>query len=109
MAESLHCSLETITTLLIGYTLIQNKKLKKSKKREREREPARRPQKVMVTVGEGAGKNGRWRPWWPRDVHSADTERTLLSSNHKGALGRFQGSHLKTRWCGLELGGDGHQ
>ena len=28
MAESLHCSPETITTLLIGYTLIQNKKLK---------------------------------------------------------------------------------
>jgi len=24
MAESLHCSLETITTLLIGYTSIQN-------------------------------------------------------------------------------------
>ena len=24
MAESLHCSLETITTLLIGYTPIQN-------------------------------------------------------------------------------------
>ena len=24
MAESLHCSPETITTLLIGYTLIQN-------------------------------------------------------------------------------------
>ena len=28
-AESLCCSLETITTLLIGYTLIQNKKLKR--------------------------------------------------------------------------------
>ena len=26
MAESLQCSPETITTLLIGYTLIQNKK-----------------------------------------------------------------------------------
>ena len=38
MAESLHCSLETITTLLIGYTLIQNKKLKKNPKKERERE-----------------------------------------------------------------------
>ena len=30
-AESLHSSLETITTLLIGYTLIQNKKLFKPK------------------------------------------------------------------------------
>ena len=29
MAESLHCSRETITTLLIDYTPIQNKKLKK--------------------------------------------------------------------------------
>ena len=27
MAESLHCSPEAITTLLIGYTSIQNKKL----------------------------------------------------------------------------------
>ena len=31
-AESLHCSPETITTLLIGYTPMQNKKLKKKKK-----------------------------------------------------------------------------
>ena len=29
MAESLRCSPETITTLLIGYTPIQNKKVKK--------------------------------------------------------------------------------
>ena len=29
MAESLHCSPETITTWLIGYTPIQNKKFKK--------------------------------------------------------------------------------
>ena len=29
MAESLHCSLQTITTLLMDYTPIQNKKLKK--------------------------------------------------------------------------------
>ena len=29
MAESLHCSPETITTLLIGYTPIQNNKLNK--------------------------------------------------------------------------------
>ena len=28
MAKSLHCSPETITTLLIGYTPIQNKKFK---------------------------------------------------------------------------------
>ena len=37
MAESLHCSPETITTLLIGYTSIQNvfgvKKIKLKKKR----------------------------------------------------------------------------
>ena len=32
MAESLSCSLQTITTLLIDYTPIQNKKLKKKKK-----------------------------------------------------------------------------
>ena len=32
MAESLHCSLETITTLLIGCIPIQNKKLKKKHK-----------------------------------------------------------------------------
>ena len=31
MAESLHCLPETITTLLIGYTPIQNKTLKKKK------------------------------------------------------------------------------
>ena len=31
VAESLHCSSETITTLLIDYTPIQNKKLKKKK------------------------------------------------------------------------------
>ena len=31
MAELLCCALETITTLLIGYTPIQNKKLKKIK------------------------------------------------------------------------------
>ena len=32
MAESLHSSPETITTLLIGHTLIQNKKLEKKRK-----------------------------------------------------------------------------
>ena len=32
MTESLHCSPETITTLLIGYTPIQNKMLKKEKR-----------------------------------------------------------------------------
>ena len=32
MAESLRCSPETITTLLISYTLIQNKKFKIMKK-----------------------------------------------------------------------------
>ena len=34
----LHCSPETTTTLLIGYTPIQNKKLKRKKKKNRERE-----------------------------------------------------------------------
>ena len=34
MAESLHCSLESATTLLIGYTPIQNKKFKVWKKRK---------------------------------------------------------------------------
>ena len=34
MAESLCCSPETITALLIGYTPIQNKKLKKKKEKE---------------------------------------------------------------------------
>ena len=32
MAEALHCSPETITTLLISYTPIQNKKFKRKKK-----------------------------------------------------------------------------
>ena len=32
MTESLHCSPETVTTLLIGYTQIQNKNLKIKKK-----------------------------------------------------------------------------
>ena len=31
MPESLHCSPETVTTLLIGYTSIQNKKFNKKK------------------------------------------------------------------------------
>ena len=35
VAEFLPCSPETVTTLLIGYTLIQNKKLEKSKQRLR--------------------------------------------------------------------------
>ena len=33
MAESLHCSPDTIKTLLIGYTPVQNKNLKKRKKK----------------------------------------------------------------------------
>ena len=36
MAESLHWSPETITTLLTGYTPIQNKKLKRKEKSKRE-------------------------------------------------------------------------
>ena len=35
VAESLPCPLETITTLLTGYTPIQNKKLKKKKKKKK--------------------------------------------------------------------------
>ena len=33
MAESFHCSPEVITTLLIGYTSMENKKFKLKKKR----------------------------------------------------------------------------
>ena len=33
-AESLHCLPETITTLLIGYTPVQNKNFKKKKEKE---------------------------------------------------------------------------
>lgn len=36
MAELLHCSPETITTLLIGYTLIQNKEFKNKKRENKE-------------------------------------------------------------------------
>ena len=35
MAESLHCPPETITTLLVGYTPIQNKNFKKKKEKKR--------------------------------------------------------------------------
>ena len=35
MAESLHCSSETITTLLIGHAPVQNKKFKTSKKKKK--------------------------------------------------------------------------
>ena len=35
MAESLHCSLETVTTLLISYTQVQNKKLNKEMIRQK--------------------------------------------------------------------------
>ena len=34
MPESLYCAPEAITTLLIGYTPIQNEKLKKKKKKK---------------------------------------------------------------------------
>ena len=37
MAESLFCSPETITTLLIGYTTIQNKVFKKLKKKKKKK------------------------------------------------------------------------
>ena len=40
MAESLCCSPETITTLLIGYTPIQHKKLKKKRSGEMRRKQA---------------------------------------------------------------------
>ena len=35
MAESLHCSLETVKTLLISYTQVQNKKLNKEMIRQK--------------------------------------------------------------------------
>jgi len=35
MTKSLHCSPETITTLLIGYTPIQKEKFKKRRRRKR--------------------------------------------------------------------------
>ena len=35
VAESLHCSLETVTTLLISYTQVQNKKLNKEMIRQK--------------------------------------------------------------------------
>ena len=41
MAESFFCSTETITTLLIGYNPIQNKKFKKERK------------KIETTMGSG--------------------------------------------------------
>ena len=41
MAESLHCSPETITPLLIGYILVQNKKFKRKKKIRWEQESMR--------------------------------------------------------------------
>ena len=52
MAESLHSPPEAITTLLIGYPPIQNKKLnqKKKKEREREREPTGNWQKDSQTT-----------------------------------------------------------
>ena len=37
MAESLHCSFETVTTLLISYTQVQNKKLKINKEMIRQK------------------------------------------------------------------------
>ena len=49
MVKPLFCSSETITTLLIGYTLIQNKKLKKKKT------------KTNWRVGAGAFSFSRWR------------------------------------------------
>ena len=45
MSEFLCCSPETTTTLLIGYTPIQNKKFKVFKKQQQQ-------QKVVVTKGE---------------------------------------------------------
>ena len=50
MAKSLHSPPEAITTLLIGHTTIQNKKLNQKKKREREREPTGNWQKDSQTT-----------------------------------------------------------
>ena len=44
MAESLQCSPETTTTLLIGYTPTQNKKLKKKR----------------ITIGDSTGHSNYW-------------------------------------------------
>ena len=43
VAESLHCSPETTTTLWIGYTSIQNKKCQKKEKKDGPRWPLRGP------------------------------------------------------------------
>ena len=48
MAESLCCPSGTITTLLIGYTPIQNKKVKKKTKTE-----AWEPQRLFTNTGPG--------------------------------------------------------
>ena len=49
MAESLCCPPEIITMLLIGYTAIQNKKVKKKKKKPR----AWEPQRLFTNTGPG--------------------------------------------------------
>ena len=50
MAESLSCSPETITTLLIGYTPIQNKKFKRKKKKDDSRFSTRAIQKLGLPL-----------------------------------------------------------
>ena len=51
MTESLLCSPETITTLLIGYTLIQNKKFnKKSGIRKKNKDEEKEAQEIKKTA-----------------------------------------------------------
>ena len=59
MAESIHCSPETVTTLLVHYTLIQNKMFKKKKRMSG-------PQGGLCLVGEKDKriKGDEYSVWW---------------------------------------------
>ena len=50
MAESLCCSPETITTLLIGYTPVQNKKCKLKKKKKKKRQSLEQKSQVKPSA-----------------------------------------------------------
>ena len=74
MAESLHCSPETIMTLLIRYTSIQNKKLKIKKKKGIRRNQAEKynywnEKFTRVTQQMWLGKNHRQRPWKQNNIN----------------------------------------
>ena len=51
IAESLHCSPKTITTLLISYTPIQTTKLKKKKKKDMVTKAERWPEGINRELG----------------------------------------------------------